>query len=296
MGTSRKDRIIAKIFLVLSVLFSFSDKSEAQQLKLPASPIGEGWELVPEFSDEFNGKTLDADKWWDFNPGWYGRKPGYFERKNVIVKDGNLKLTARVQKPGKATYENVVRGYDKFTTSAVKTKERILYGYFEARCRSMKAGVCNAFWLYDPLNAGAKYTAGSLSDEIDIFEFFGKRGQKKEYNCDNVYFASVHRFATPYVESLVKNELTLPDKSFKNTLPFDISSDFHIYGLLWTPEAMKWYVDGKELFVRKNDFTAPLHIVFDCEIMPDWVGLPEPEDLPATFNIDYLRVWKLKTE
>jgi hypothetical protein len=32
--------------------------------------------------------------------------------------------------------------------------------------------------------------------------------------------------------------------------------------------------------------------MFDCEIMEGWVGLPDPADLPDTFYIDYLRVWR----
>jgi len=45
----------------------------------------------------------------------------------------------------------------------------------------MKASVCNAFWLYDPLNPPAKYREGSFSEEIDIFEIFGKP-TKSEYD------------------------------------------------------------------------------------------------------------------
>jgi hypothetical protein len=28
--------------------------------------------------------------------------------------------------------------------------------------------------------------------------------------------------------------------------------------------------------------------------MESWMGLPDPADLPATFYIDYVRVWKSK--
>ena len=259
----------------------------------PVCPMGEGWEFSSEFSDEFNGAKLDEAKWWDFNPEWYGRKPGFFARENVAVKDGSLQLAARVQKPEEVTVENKVRGYDKFTTSIVKSKKRIAYGYFEARCKSMKAGVCNAFWLYDPLNPPAKYKEGSFSEEIDIFEVFGNPA-KKEY--DRVYCTTVHRFYTPYVESIANAKQTpLPKKSAKQRVPFDFWADFHVYGFLWTPTEMKWYVDGKEVFARDNDyFSTALHIMFDCEIMQGWVGLPDPADLPATFEIDYLRVWRQK--
>jgi beta-glucanase (GH16 family) len=296
MRINGNSQTINKIFfLLLIVLYVIPQKSEAQKENLPTCPLGEGWEFVPEFSDEFNGEALDDEKWWDFNPDWYGRKPGYFSRENVKIKNGMLQLTARMQKPDKVTIENKVRGYDKFTTSSVKTKKQIRYGYFEARCKSMKAGVCNAFWLYDPLDPAAKYSEGNFSEEIDIFELFGKRGTKKEYDCDRVYYATVHRIATPYVESLVKKPIQLPNKSVSKVMSFDFYSDFHIYAFLWTSTEMRWFVDGKEVFARGNDyFTTALHIIFDCEIMPDWVGLPDSEDLPSTFYIDYLRVWKSK--
>ncbi len=257
----------------------------------PVCPAGERWVFAPEFSDEFNGESLDGAKWFDFNPEWHGRKPGYFARENVTVKDGLLQLAARAQTPEAVTVENKVRGYDQFTTSTVKSKRRILYGYFEARCRSMRASVCNAFWLYDPLSAPAKYREGSFSEEIDIFEIFGKPA-KAEY--DRVYCTTVHRFYTPYVESIANHKQTpLPMKASKQKVPFDFWSDFHVYGFLWTPTEMKWYVDGKEVFSRDNDYySTALHIMFDCEIMQDWVGLPDPADLPSTFSIDYLRVWR----
>ena len=94
----------------------------------PACPLGEGRVFAPEFGDEFNDPSLDAKKWWDFNPDWCGRKPAYFARENVAVEDGLLQLTARAQKPEEVTVENKVRGYDKFTTATVKSKKRIQYG------------------------------------------------------------------------------------------------------------------------------------------------------------------------
>lgn len=278
---------------ILQTLAILSLASVAVSAELPVCPMGEGWAFAPEFSDEFNGAKLDDAKWWDFNPEWYGRKPGYFARANVAVTGGLLQLTARVQKPEEVTVENKVRGYDKFTTSTVKSKKRITYGYFEARCKSMKASVCNAFWLYDPLNPPAKYREGSFSEEIDIFEIFGKP-TKAEF--DRVYCTTVHRFYTPYVESIANFKQTpLPKKEAKQKVSFDFWADFHVYGFLWTPKEMKWYVDGKEVFARDNDYyTTALYVMFDCEIMDGWVGLPDPADLPSTFEIDYVRVWRQK--
>jgi len=275
----------------LAVMLSFC--LFAQENKPPVCPIGADWLPVDAFTDEFNKKGLNPEKWWDFNPAWVGRKPAFFARENVKVKKGSLLLTARAQNPKKVSVENKVRGYDQFTTATIKSKTRIKYGYFEARCKTMKASVCNAFWLYDPLDAAAKYSAGSFSEEIDIFELFGKPTKKEN---ERTFFATVHRMETPYVESLVKSKQTpMENKSFNMKVPFDFYADFHVYGLLWTPTEMKWYLDGKEVFSRKNDyFTTALYLMFDCEIMAAWAGLPDKEDLPATFEVDYVRVWKHK--
>jgi beta-glucanase (GH16 family) len=283
--------MINRTLVMLLILNVILVKMNAQQSISPACPLGLGWVFDAKFSDEFNGQELDAGKWWDFNPEWVGRKPAYFARENVSVKDGMLQLMTRVQRPEEVTVENKVRGYDKFTTSTVKSKERIKYGYFEARCKSMMAGVCNAFWLYDPLDPPAKYKEGSFSEEIDIFEIFGKPA-KKEF--EQMYCMTVHRFYTPYVESIANFKQTkLPNKGSQQKMSFNFSEDFHVYGFLWTPTEMKWFVDGKQLFARANDYyTTALYVMFDCEIMEGWVGLPDPADLPATFYIDYLRVWK----
>ena len=36
----------------------------------------------------------------------------------------------------------------------------------------------------------------------------------------------------------------------------------------------------------------PLHVNFDSETFPNWFGLPDPAELPATFSIDYVRSWR----
>ncbi|MDO4574930.1 MAG: family 16 glycosylhydrolase [Planctomycetia bacterium] len=257
----------------------------------PRCPMGEDWVFCPEFSDEFDGEKLDETRWWDFNPTFYGRPPGLFARDNVAVKEGKLHLTARVLRPEEKTVENRERGYDRFATAIVKGKKRVCYGYFEARCKSMKAGVCNAFWLYDPLDPPKKFQPGSFSEEIDIFEVFGKP-TRQDY--DRLYCMNVHRFRTPYFEAIVNfDKEKLENKSRNVKVDFDFWADYHVYGFLWTPEKMVWYVDGNEVFSRDNDFYhTPLRIMLDCEIMRGWTGEPDPADLPATFSIDYVRVWQ----
>jgi len=277
----------------LLIVFCLPILAFSQSTAQPSCPLGPDWVLNTQFSDEFEGRHLNTAKWWDFNPTFHGRKPAYFERKNVEVRKGMLQLWARVQKPGEVTVENRVRGYDKYTTATIKSKQRIRYGYFETRAKAMKASVSGAFWLYDPLDGPAKYSAGDFSEEIDIFEIFGKPAKKEN---ESVVFATVHRMETPYVEAIVKSkQAPMANKSFKTKVDFDFTEDYHVYGLLWTPTEMKWFIDGKEVFKRDNDyFKRPLHLMLDCEIMQAWAGLPDAADLPGKFEVDYVRVWQMK--
>jgi len=46
------------------------------------------------------------------------------------------------------------------------------------------------------------------------------------------------------------------------------------------------------LAFKNTHWHRPLYLIFDSETMPDWFGMPEDEDLPSTFNIEYVRAWR----
>lgn len=58
---------------------------------------------------------------------------------------------------------------------------------------------------------------------------------------------------------------------------------------------VRYYVDG--VLVRSVENThwhQPLFLIFDSETMPQWFGMPDDDDLPSTFSVEYVRAWKLK--
>ena len=249
-------------------------------------------------SDEFDGELLDESKWSDWVESFQGRRQGFlFSRDNVTVSDGRLELEARLLREDEKTLDNLARGFDTYATAIVKAKKKTFYGYYECRAKSMKAAVCNAFWLYDPLSdePQKKYRPGDFSEEIDIFEIFGKEGSVAS-DCARAYYNTVHRLGTPYLEGRVFGSVEqLPDRSSRRKVDFDFADGYHVYGFLWTEKELKWYADGVEMFSRPNDhFHRPMHVTFDCEIMYAWVGEPEKGDLPQKFSVDYFRHWRLK--
>ena len=248
----------------------------------------EGYEFDAAASDEFDGMKLDDARWDDWVWSFQGRRQGFmFARDNVAVTNGCLELTARVLREEEKTVENLRRGFDKYATAIVKAKRKTHYGYYECRAKTMKACVCNAFWLYDPLSdSQAKFRTGEFSEEIDIFEIFGAVGQNESMSkpCQRACFHTVHCLAS--VEKL-------PDKTTTHKADFDFWADYHVFGFLWTENELVWYIDGKETFRRANDrFKRPMHLTFDCEIMFTWAGEPLHSDLPAKFSVDYFRHWK----
>jgi len=265
----------------------------------PKCPV-DGYVFDATASDEFDGAALDATRWDDWVWSFQGRRQGFlFARDNVAVTNGCLQLTARQLREDEKTVENLRRGFDKYATAIVKAKRKTHYGYYECRAKAMKACVCNAFWLYDPLSdSQKKFRMGEFSEEIDIFEIFGATGQDaaKSKPCHRACFHTVHCLGTPYLEGICYGSVEkLPNRTATYRADCDFWADDHVFGFLWTEKELVWFVDGKETFRRENDrFKRPLHVTFDCEIMFAWSGEPFAADLPAVFAVDYFRHWRAK--
>jgi len=227
------------------------------------------WELMPEFTDEFDGAALDEAKWHPRNPGWLGRQPGYFHTQNVTVSDGQLHITMKHE-----DLPDVPKGYHTYTCGAVKSKATVRYGYFEARCRAMKSRGSSAFWFYEG--------TPEVWTEIDVFEIGG--GAPGHETTDHM---NAHVFHT----------LVNPDRHWstggKWLSPTPLADAFHVYGLEWDKDVLVYYVDGAEVRRMPNThWHQPLTLNFDSETMPDWFGLPALDTLPSTFSIDYIRAWR----
>jgi beta-glucanase (GH16 family) len=233
-------------------------------------PVPGDWTPIPELTDEFDGEHLDTAKWWDTNPQWKGRQPALFRASNVAVSDGMLHLTMRREEVPDAP-----EGYHTFTSAAVKSKAKVLYGYFEIRSRAMDSHGSSAFWFYD--------STPEIWTEIDVFEM--SAAPKHEQTV----YLNVHVFHTP----TVKEHFARPKRY---DAPWKVADDYHLYALLWTPEELVFYVDGEERYRLENThWHQPLYLNFDSETMPDWFGLPTEEDtLPSTFSVDYVRSWRMK--
>nr|WP_256468178.1 family 16 glycosylhydrolase [Bradyrhizobium sp. 160] len=99
------------------------------------------------------------------------------------------------------------------------------YGFFEARMRFAKDDLdWSAFWLFS-----RDHSLGTDNDhwcEIDIFENFGA----------DLFVGSVHDWTRT-----THSRNTNARYRLLHRLDF---SDWHSYGLLWTPGKLTWFLDG----------------------------------------------------
>ncbi|MFW0758993.1 family 16 glycosylhydrolase [Pseudomonas sp. H11T01] len=234
------------------------------------------WILDTKFSDDFNGAALNAKRW-HVNDGSgsdsLGRKPALFTPNNATVSNGNLNIVFRKE----TLPEKYVRpGYKDYTSAMVRTIERSSYGYYEARAKPMNSAGSSAFWL-------AWTGLADNATEIDIFEIGGKT---KNAAFDHLYNMNTHVWATPQSTEHLRDGSSWVS-------PWRLASAFHVYGFDWQPDTLRWYVDGVLVREAKNThWFFPMQINFDSEAMWDWFGIVDDADLPSTFRVDYIKVWR----
>ena len=250
------------------------------------------WVLNAEMSDEFEVSVLDEDKWQiQGKDGFYrsnfiGRAPSQFSVNNVEVIDGKLKIISKWEpdfnfSDKTQTVNGTVYEYENITTAAVSSKQVFQYGYMEIKSKSANSQVTSSFWTTNLKSA-------TIKSELDMFESFGGHKTNAAWRKRlkfNIISWDPNNQGQVYTDNIQADNNT--------------ADDFHVYGFEWTDEYIKVYIDGtlhpKGTILKSNlnrwVTDTPYHIWFDSETFP-WLGLPTIDDLPAAFEIEYLRVWQ----
>jgi uncharacterized repeat protein (TIGR02543 family) len=174
-----------------------------------------------------------------------------------------------------------------FTSGRFDTQGKISfkYGYIETRMK-MPVGGTNwpAFWA---IGDSITQVGWPLSGEIDIAEQGGDRPTR---NSSAVHYSNVNEATCCDNHRYVVGEIV--DEA-------DYTSDFHTYGLAWTPNLLQFYVD-RELFYTVYPgnmgenywvFNSPFFLILENATGPfggNYTGWQSSQTL-----IDYVRVWKL---
>lgn len=235
-----------------------------------------GWVRFDGMWDEFDGATLDTNKWAVGMAWWQGLQPAWFSPRNVEVRDSQLHLTMRKET---VPDEMKARGYHDYTSAALHSKVRSAYAYYEVKARPMNSGGSSSFWFQ---NVDEKVFP-NWSTEIDVFELCGKSATH-----DRRDHMTVHVFSTPGEKRhwQLGNYWESPKRFAEN---------FHVFGFEWDRAELRWFVDGVLVrTVQNTHWHQPLFLTFDSETMPEWFGMPGDLDLPSTFSVEYVRAWTRK--
>ena len=257
----------------------FVDPQTPANVKPQNDLIGSEWKL--DFSDEFNGGTVNAAKWnIDNSTSSRAARPNiginswFWRPTNVSQENGNLVL--KVYKSGTNSMTNgSINSRGKYET---------MYGYFEARIKIGDAskGTHTAFWLQGPNMGNVDGTANDGA-EIDIFET---------------------AWTGDYTKSVVHID-GYGESHQANTVQYNtpgIHSGFHTWGFHWTENFMSIYYDG----VKKVTYGSGSNykwVVRALEYL--WLsngasfGLTGNQyflDFPIGYltetHVDYIRAWK----
>ncbi|WP_109436780.1 family 16 glycosylhydrolase [Aquimarina sp. AU119] len=231
------------------------------------------WRLQKKYSDEFDQSKLNEKIWHPNNPGWKGRQPTYFHGSNVSLE--NEELVIRVNKHKD---EKLPEGYT-HSTGFIKSKNKFLYGYFEAECKLMDAPWVSGFWM---TNVGKDWWT-----EIDICE----NAPGLEYNRHDLN-SNIHVFKSPKDKGDVKKHFSRTKKFY---FPKELQNDYHVWGLEWTKDYIRFYIDGILFREAKNThWHQPLEVNFNCESNKWFGALPDDNRLDGEFHVKYFRTWKRK--
>lgn len=266
------------------------------------------WDLV--FSDEFNEDSLDTDKWLRFYPycetqdeclvsrthGWPGDMVIYKDENVQMSGQGTVKIIAR-----KGPVEHWYSASSNYTSGILHSRFKFGRGRFECRCKVPKSTsnfLWPAFWLFG---------GNGACSEIDILEITG--------SPSNRYHHALHRYNSTC------NGIDASDEGTSELT--DLSESFHVYSVDWDKWFVNFYIDNKLMYrscriydllnrpVSKCDVPAGIYIqnqafpaqdaemsiivglaIHDGLFVSPLGGIATVPDLPATLEVDYIRVYQ----
>lgn len=240
--------------------------------------VPDGYRLV--WHDEFEQDTvLNAEDWTHevWGKGFVNNElQEYVNHKTpggklvTEVKDGRL-LIHCVKENGKIYSGRVY----------AKVHEGWQYGYFEASIKLPKGrGTWPAFWMM-PVN----FRSWPADGEIDIMEEVGYH--------PNYVSSSLHANAHVHTNGTQVTHEMLCEGA---------EDGFHTYAMLWTPQNITTYVDGRLQLSYDNrglgrddwPYDNPFYVIFNLAWGGNWGGSQGVDEraLPATMEVEYVRVFQ----
>jgi beta-glucanase (GH16 family) len=274
----------------------------------PASPscgnqttlVADGATWACSFDSEFTGTSLDTKQWMPMTTASSGYISGlaacYVDSpNNISVGNGYLSLTARKEAAPFLCKEPFGSFFTQYTSGTVSTYGLFsqAYGRFEVKAKlpaATVAGLQSSLWLF-PQNE-LKYGGWPNSGEIDIAETYS---EYPTLAIPTVHYSYDPGTANPSTNTnIVTNDACTINPNL-----------FNDYVAEWTPSTITMIYNGKTCLVDhwipqfpesgSEPFDQPFFINLTQALGIDSNYFnPATTPLPATSEIQYVRVWKLQ--
>jgi beta-glucanase (GH16 family) len=195
----------------------------------PAQPVSD-WQMV--WSDEFDGTSIDANKWnFELNcaGGGNNEKQCYTDsEENAFIKDGVLNIVALPAEEG---------AEKPYTSARLNTRYNadFTYGRFEMRAKLPSGqGSWPAFWM---MPTDEEYGTWPRSGEIDILEAVNLKTVAEDGTVEANIHGTLH-----YGREWPNNSSS--GKAYTFPEGMNPADDFHTYAIEWQEGEIRWYVDG----------------------------------------------------
>ncbi|MGV3502988.1 MAG: glycoside hydrolase family 16 protein [Adhaeribacter sp.] len=276
-----------RFYIFLSLLFAACKPGQPSQdngQAKPASPPRErNWAFAatPVWADEFEYTGKPAPDKWGYDlggGGWGNNELQYYtdELSNARVAEGRLIITARKQQKENRQYTSA--------RLVSKNKGDWTYGRIEVKAKLPAGrGTWPAIWM---LPTDWVYGGWPDSGEIDIMEHVG-------YDQDQVH-VTVHTKAYNHsIKTQRGKHIGVPGAS----------TGFHRYRVDWTPDAIRGFIDDKQMFEFLNEgsgaaawpFDKRFHLLLNVAVGGNWGGAKgvDASVFPQSMEVDYVRVYPM---
>lgn len=272
----------AILLTVIALLHSFNGTLAAQDAQ-------DDW--VQVWSDEFDGDSLDLNKWEHEVNAWGGGNNElqfYTDREtNVRLENGMLVIQAHAERfTGVDQRDGETRTRD-YTSGRIRTKNKgdWRYGRFEARIKMpIGQGIWPAFWM---MPTDSVYGGWAASGEIDIMEYLGHEPERVH--------GTLHYGGQWPRNSHSGEPFELDEGSF--------AEEFHTFAIEWEEGEIRWYVDGEHVQTQtqwhseNGEYPAPFdkrfHLILNLAVGGNWPGAPDESTVfPQSLLVDYVRVYQ----
>ena len=246
----------------------------------------DGTKWACTLADNFDGSSLDRTKWvpqTQFATGVQAAHACYLDDPSVVnVANGSLNLTLRkVANPVSCTFGGL-SGPTSYVAGSVMSYHLFSqkYGRFEARIKNTATtypGLHEAFWLW-PDDRYSDGTVWPTAGEIDISETYS--------SYPNLSVPFLHYSADAYGSQPGVNTAWTCSAS---------RGVWNTYTLEWTPTRIEIFVNGKSCLVNTSGdpaFQKPYIVALTQAMGAAGNEYDGRAPLPATTNVDYVKVWK----